>query len=102
MGKCVCTKKDDTQSEDNGVHLGNETESHQNQNESDSPKDIKKHKLHSMKTTFLDLPPELMEKILTYLPATEVYCNVRNVCHRLLDIVDGYIQAGKHTKQNIA
>ena len=53
-------------------------------------------------TTFADLPPEIIEKVFTYLPITEVYLNVRNVCHRLCDIGDGYVQAGKHPKSNVS
>ena len=60
----------------------------------------KMHKLN--KTTFLDLPPELIEKVFTYLPITEIYHNVRNVCRRLCEIVDGFLQMGKHAKINIS
>ena len=46
-------------------------------------------------TTLLDLPPEVMEEVFTYLSVQEVYHNVRNVCRRLCDIGDGYVQTGK-------
>ena len=59
----------------------------------------KKHTLN--RTTFLDLPKEMIEHVFTYLPITEVYCNVRNVCRMLCDIGDGYVQTGKHMKSNI-
>ena len=49
----------------------------------------------------LDLPNEVIEKVLTFLPVAEVYSNVRNACRRLRDIGDGYVQAGKHTRWNI-
>ena len=48
----------------------------------------------------LDLPPEIIEKIFSYLPAKEVYTNVRNVCHRLRCIADGYVHVGKQGERN--
>ena len=52
-------------------------------------------------TTVTDLPTEMIEKIFSYLPAKEIYCNVRPVCHRLHDIADGYIPIGKQAAWNI-
>lgn len=92
-----CTKKAQVQTEDQD--LGNEIELFQGENEKDLVTNtITKPELRIAKTTLLDLPPEIVEKVFTYLPAMEVYCNVRSVCCRLRDIGDGYIQTGNHAK----
>ena len=56
-----------------------------------------KHKSYS-RTTLLHLPPEVIEEVFTYLSIQEIYHNVRNVCGRLCDIGDGYVQTGKQAK----
>ena len=90
-----CTKKNLAQTDDHG--LENEAEQCKGTEEGDSPRQaIKRCKLPNARPTFLGLPPEILEKVFAYLPATEVYRNVRNACRRLQDIVDGYIQTGKH------
>ena len=71
------------------------------ENQSPTTNIIKKPKLYNERTTLVDLPPEILEKVFAYLPVGEVYYNVRVVCRRLQDVVDGYIQTGKHAKQNI-
>ena len=89
-----CTKKDQSQNDDQD--LGNKAVHSEGENEKDSVTNtITNLKLHNVKTTLLDLPPEIIEKVFTYLPVTEVYSNVRMVCCRLRDIGDGYIQS-KH------
>ena len=101
MGSCF-TKKEPAQTEDQFVHSGNETEQCQSKSEKDSPTNVSEGTLHNTKMTFLDLPTEIIEKVFSYLAVTEVYCNLRSVCHRLRDIGDGYIQIGKHAKQNMS
>ena len=93
-----CTGKAQSQVEDLVIYLENKNEQHKTKYEGGTPNDSSKCKSQNDITTFLDLPPEIIEKVFTYLPATEVYCYVRNVCHRLRELVNGYIQAGKHTK----
>ena len=51
-----------------------------------------------IKSNLLDLPTEILEKILPYLPATAIYVNVRNVCQRLQVIADSHVQLGKQGK----
>ena len=60
-------------------------------NSTDSPR-IKKFALHSVESHFLDLPPEMFEKVFSYLPTNDVYCNVRKVCHKLRSVADSYVQ----------
>ena len=50
---------------------------------------------HIVETNFLDLPSEIIEKILSYLPDKEICGNIRNVCQRLRNIADGYVHIGK-------
>ena len=52
------------------------------------------------KMNLLDLPTEILQKILTYLPDEHIYFNIRKVCHRLWDIADDYVQLGKYVLMN--
>ena len=83
--------------------LENKTELCWGKNKNDSPETntIEQPKFHNAKITLLHLPPEILETVFAYLPVAEVYSNVREVCHRLQDVVDRYIQAGKRAKQYV-
>ena len=46
---------------------------------------------------FLDLPEEILRHVFSFLPAAEVYYNIRCVCRQLLRYVEGYIEIGKYS-----
>ena len=54
-----------------------------------------KFRKNEKEVNFLDLPEEVFRKIFAYLPDPVLHFLLRNVCRKLREYVDGYVQYGK-------